>query len=28
LYFALGLGITPMEAAKVLPDMMAAHGKH
>ena len=25
-YFALGLGITPMEAAEVLPKMMAAHG--
>ena len=25
-YFALGLGITPMEAADVLPKMMAAHG--
>jgi hypothetical protein len=28
IYFALGLGITPMEAADILPRMMAAHGKH
>lgn len=27
-YFALGLGITPMEAADILPKMMAAHGQH
>lgn len=27
-YFALGLGITHMEAAEVLPKMMAAHGQH
>jgi hypothetical protein len=27
-YFALGLGITEMEAAEVLPKMMAAHGQH
>ena len=27
-YFACGLGITPMEAADVLPKMMAAHGQH
>jgi len=27
-YFALGLGITQMEAAEVLPKMMAAHGQH
>ena len=27
-YFALGLGITNMEAAEVLPKLMAAHGQH
>ncbi len=27
-YFYLGLGITPQEAAEVLPKMMAAHGQH
>jgi hypothetical protein len=27
-YFACGLGITSMEAADVLPRMMAAHGQH
>jgi len=27
-YFALGLGITNMEAAEVLPKMMAAQGQH